>query len=188
MTTLCVVGIAACAPAVGAPAATNPSSAGNTFHGFAYTIPADAGWTLKQRGTHKEFELVVFEKPASGRTFQIQLTRYRPVRQIATADDLTAWTQQGAAGDKGSAQPDASHGAVCARYSTKWSQTMSVNGGARKPSADLDEFGLQCIDPQDERMLVQFRYFERSAPGDLSGAASVEAGLLLRSVTYTAGR
>jgi hypothetical protein len=127
--------------------------------GFAYQAPGE-GW----RGVRyppTDAGLVFHHYKRDGDRLQFQLSEVRPVRPVRDEAAVTAWAAQAGGG---SAVPAVGHSATCARYSHRWTQTLSL-GGPPQPWATIEERGLFCIDPSTPDRLLQVRVFERLESG-----------------------
>jgi hypothetical protein len=150
--------------------------------GFSY-LPPGPGW----RGTR-------YPPSASGLRFhhyrrdgdrlQFQLSEVQPAGAVADQAAVTAWAARVGGGRAVAAS---GHGAICARYSHRWQQTLSL-GGPPQPWATIEERGLFCIDSEKPDRLVHVRVFERllpdgeASPGFESLAERLLAGVRARLV------
>lgn len=148
-----------------------------TIGGFAYLAPGH-GW----RGTRyppTESGLRFHHYRRDGYRLQFQLSEVRPAKPVEDQAAVIAWATQAGGGRATAAS---GHGAICARYSHRWQQTLSL-GGPAQPWATIEERGLFCIDSHTPDRLLHVRVFERLVPdGEVSAGFEVLADRLLVGV------
>lgn len=127
--------------------------------GFSYRLPG-LGWRAVHYPETKAGTLY-HHYQRDGDRLQFQLTAFEPVRPVRNEADIVAWARQAGGPD---VAVESGRGALCARYSHRWSQTLSL-GGPPMPWATIEERGLFCIDPLAPHRLLQVRVFERLEPG-----------------------
>jgi hypothetical protein len=143
---------------------TRDASGEFAIGGFTYAAPGP-GW----RGTlypPSKSGLLFHHYRFDGDRLQFQLSQIEPAQPVQTEAAVVDWAARAGGGR---AQAAAGHGAICARYSHRWSQTLSL-GGPAQPWATIEERGLFCVDPAGPARLLQVRMIERLVP---DGQASV---------------
>jgi len=159
------------------------------LNGYSVEPPRGAGWFEMQRD--RQHALFGKKLPAPTHAVVATATAAQLGEPFANQRELLDYVNRmrGAQGDAAryrmgefTAEPDASFGAWCVRYYAKSEDRGAPN--ARGRALLLEHFGITCVHPVRQDLVIDVGYSERGRPGGIDATLRNEGENFMRSLKF----